>query len=335
LPNLPVKALLGAGAFAVAMAVLVPVALTPALVKAPAKVNVTTHSRSQGQILNAATGKLEPVTVDLTRRLTTATDPKGNYRGTSEVASYHELLNLARVLPDGTVYSVDARGRYAGLKASEFTVAFDRKSGAGKPGVLGDTYGTTGETVKFPFDAQKKTYQFYDQTSKRAWPVTYARTTKVDGLRVYVYKGSIPQVSLGQYGELKGTDTLYSNNGISVSVEPVTGAIVSIETAPQTSIKFADGTVTPALLVDNLIPTKATIADRVSDAKSKKNQVQALHAAPWALGALGLLLLAGGAALGRRRRTVAEAPAGPRPDVSGKLPTPRSEPAVDPARTRH
>ena len=334
MPNLTAKALLGAGAFSVAMAALVPVALTPALAKAPAKEDVTTHSRSQAQILNAATGKLEPTTVDLTRKITTATDAKGKYRGTGDVAVYPELLNLARVLPDGTVYTVDARGRYAGLRAGEFTIAFDRKTGAGKPGVLGDTYGTTGQTVKFPFDTQKKTYEYFDQTSKRAWPVSYSGTTKVQGLTVYVFKGTIPEVSLGQYGELKGTDTLYSNTGRTVYVEPVTGSIVSSETAPQTSIKFADGSVKQALLVENLVPTKEAIADRVSAAKSSKSKVQALHAAPWVLGVLGLLLLAGGAALSGRRRHRAAAQGGPRPDVSGVLPSPRSEPAVDPARVR-
>jgi hypothetical protein len=333
LPNLTAKALLGAGAFSLAMAALVPVALTPALLKAPAKEDVTTHSRSSAQILNAATGKLEPITVDLTRKITTQTDTKRKYVGSGDVAVYHELLNLARVLPDGTVYTVDARGHYTGLKAGEATIAFDRKSGAGRPGVFEETYNTTGQTVKFPFDTQKKTYQYYDQTSKQAWPVSYSGTATVQGLSVYVFKGTVPQVSLGQYGALKGTDTLYSNNGRTVYVEPVTGSIVSSETAPQTSIKFADGSVKQALLVDNLVPTKETIADRVAAAKDSRSKVQLLQRAPWALGALGLLLLAGGTGLARRKRAVA-ATGAPRPDVSGVLPTPRSEPAVDPAKAR-
>lgn len=334
MPNMTSKVLVGAGAFTLALAGLVPLALSPALLKAPAKEDVTTHSRSAAQLLNVATGKLEPLTVDLTRHLKTATDARGHFVGSSSVSVLDELLNLARVLPDGTVSTVDARGRYSGLKASEATVAYDRKSGKGQPGKFGDTYRTTAQTVKFPFGTKKTTYQYYDQTSQRAWPVSYTATTKVDGLTVYVFKGSVPQISLGQYGDLTGTDTLYSNNGISVYVEPSTGEIVSIETAPQTSIKMPDGKVSPALLVDNLVPTKATIADRVADAKKNRSQVLLLQRAPWALGALGLLLLLGGLLMMRRS---ARAGTGPREygDVSDKLPTPRHAPAPNPADVRH
>jgi hypothetical protein len=334
LPKKTVKALIGVGAFSLALAGLVPAALAPALLKAPAKEDVTTHSRSAAQILNAATNELEPVTVDLTRTLKTGTDTKGKYLGSSSVAVLDEVLSLARVLPDGTVSSVDARGRYAGIKADDATLAYDRKSGKGVPGKFGDTYDTTAQTVKFPFDTKKATYQFYDQTSHKAWPVSYTGTTKVDGLSVYVFKGTVPEVSLGQYGELTGTDTLYSNKGRTVYVEPVTGSIVSAETAPQTSIKFADGTVKQALLIDNLVPTKATIADRVADAKSHKSQVLMVHRAPYVLGVLGLLLIGGGIAAGGRGKESSPGQPAPRPDVSGKMPAPRQEPAVDPSTVR-
>ncbi len=328
MPTKLTTSLIGAGSFSLALAVALPLAIAPALMKAPASEDVTTHSRSAAQKLNSATGELEPITVDLTRRLTTQTDTNGKYLGSGDVAAYHELLSLAVVGPDGDVQSVDARGRYSGLRAGESTIAFDRATGAGVKGQFGETWNTTAQTVKFPFDVQKTTYEYYDQTSRRGWPVSYDSTTKIDGLEVYVFKGSIPETSLGQYGVLEGTDTLYSNKGRTVYVEPVTGSIVSSETAPQTSVKFATGTVSPALLVDNLIPTEETIADRVAFSKSIKAKVQLLQRAPWVLGVLGLLLLAGGGLLGRRRPAVVE-PTTTRPDVSGVLPVPRREPAPE------
>ena len=57
---------------------------------------------------------------------------------------------------------------------------------------------------------------------------------------------------------------------------------------------------------------------------------------PWALGAIGLVLLGSGVVLGRRKRTVVlPADGSARPDVSGVLPTPRDEPAVDRAKAKH
>jgi hypothetical protein len=324
LPTKTATALIGAGAFSLAMAGLVPTVVAPAVLKAPSTEDVTTHSRSTAQKLNTATGELERITVDLTRRITGQAGEGGKYLGSSETGVYRELLNLAVVGPDGDVNTVDARGRYSGLRAGESVIAFDRSTGQGKVGVYGETWNTTGQTVKFPFGTEKKTYDYYDQTSKRAWPVSYERTTTIDGLEVYVFTGSIPETSLGQYGVLEGTDTLYSNKGRTVYVEPVTGSIVSSETAPQTSIRFADGKVSPALLVDNLVPTDETIADRVAAAKDSKAKAQAVQRAPWALGALGLLLLGGGFWAGGRRRTRTIDLDGPRPDVSSALPQARS-----------
>lgn len=327
MPNKTASALLGAGAFCLALAVMVPTLVTPAILKAPGEIDLVTHSRSAAQRLNTATGKLEPITVDLTRKLSTHADTKGKLVGTANTGVYNDLLNLAVVGPDGDLQTVDARGRYIGLKAQSLVVAFDRKTGVGRPGVLGDSYGTKGQTVKFPFGTKKRTYLYYDQPSMQAWPVSYTRTTTVKGLKVYEFKGTIPQVELGQFGALRGTTTLYSNNGRTVLVEPVTGSIVSSTTSPQTSIRFADGTVAKALLVDELVPTDATVAERVSNAKGNKRVALILYRAPWVLGALGLLLLAGGA---WRRRRAGQAGEPTRPstvDLTGALPSPRSEQA--------
>jgi hypothetical protein len=328
LRNKTANALLGAGAFCLALGVLVPTLVTPGILKAPGDINLVTHSRSAAQRLNTATGKLEPIHVDLTRTLSTHAGTNGKLAGTANTGVYNDLLSLAVVGPDGDLQTVDARGRYIGLKAQSLVVAFDRKTGVGRPGVLGDSYLTKGQTVKFPFDTKKRTYQYYDQPSGQAWPVNYVRTLTVKGLKVYEFKGTIPQVELGQFGALTRTETLYSNSGRTVLVEPVTGSIVSSTTSPQTSIRFADGTVAKALLVDELVPTDATVAERVSNAKSNKRIALALYRAPWVLGLLTLLLLAGGV-LGRRRGAALEVTEPHQPiDLTGSLPSPRTEQAA-------
>lgn len=334
LPSKTAKALFGAGAFTLAMAVLIPTTVAPALKKAPAKESLTTHSRSAATILNSATGLMENIQVDLTRQLSPAVDGKGGFLGSGSEGVYHELLNLSRVGADGDVQAVDARGRFSGLKAGEKNIAFNRSTGAGIAGKYNNSYDVTGQTVKFPFDTKKTTYSYLDQSSGKAWPVSYTTTTKLDGLTVYVFKGTVPEISLGQYGVLTGTDTLYSNAGRTVYVEPETGSIVSSETAPITRIKFADGSIKTALAVTNLVPTAQTVADRVSYTKGVKQQLQLLRLAPYALGALTLLLLGFGGFLTRRRAEAAPAQLAPRPDVSGMLPTPRAEPAMDPAKVK-
>lgn len=344
LPSKAATALLGAGAFSLALAGLVPTVIAPSMLKAPAEADVVTHSRSAAQKLNTATGEMEPITVDLTRTLKTHVKDGGKeFAGNSDTAVYQELLNLATVDGEGDVNTLDARGRYSGLRAGTAVIAFDRKTGAGKPGFEGDTYQTTGQTVKFPFDTQKKTYDYYDQTSRKAWPVEYERTTTLKGLEVYEFSGTIPSTELGQYGVLEGTTQIYENTGRTVFVEPVTGSIVSSETAPQTTIRFADGKVSPALMVENLVPTDETIADRVAEAKDAKSGAQTLKAAPWLLAALGALLLAAGAFLASRRRRSPEdgdAPTevvdldAPRGSLGGLLPPARSEAPVEPKHLR-
>lgn len=339
MPHKTASALIGAGAFSLALAVLVPTVISSAVLKAPAEIDLETHSRSSAQKLNTATGQLETITVDLTRKLSTHAKDDDSLAGSAKVGVYDELLNLAPVV-GGEVQTVAPDGKYTGLRAGESVVAFDRSTGEGVPDYQDDTWDTTGQTVKFPFDTQKKTYEYYDQTSRRAWPVEFVRETEVKGLDVYEFHGTIPQISLGQYGVLEGTDTLYSNTGRTLLVEPVTGSIVSSTTSPQTSIRFPDGSVKPALLVEELVPTDATVAERVDYAEGSKRSALAVQRAPWALGALGLLLLAGGVALllrGRRRTVVdldAEGEPRERPDVSGILPPARSE-APGRAHIRH
>lgn len=309
------NALLGGGAFCLALAALTATVAQPALLKAPKENSVVTQSTGSASKLNATTRTYETIQANLSRTLTTHLED-GKVAGNGDVASYNEKLDLSQVGADGTVQSFDAAGTYTGLTLRTSVVAFDRKSGAGVPGAQGDTWDTTAQTVKFPFGAKKTTYELYDQTSANAYPVSFVKETKVNGLDVYEYFGTIPQVNLGQYGALAGVDQLYSNSGRTILVEPVTGSIVSQTTTPQISLEMADGTVTPALsFTTPLTPTDATIAERVADAKDSKSKAQLLQRAPWVLGALGLVLLVLGAGMTFRGRRSSTPDQSDRPDA--------------------
>ncbi|MCL8250271.1 DUF3068 domain-containing protein [Aeromicrobium fastidiosum] len=131
------------------------------------------------------------------------------------------------------------------LSASDETVAFDRQTGE-VVAWEGNTSSSDGETekdfpfkgqyFKFPFDTQKKTYQFWDGTLNKATPATYDGEGTVDGLKVLKFKQTIAPVKTGTIdvpGSLVGrpdegtvtADRIYSNVR-TFSVEPVTGVIV-------------------------------------------------------------------------------------------------------------
>lgn len=300
--------LIGAGVFCLVLALLILTVAKPALLKAPTSNAVSTTSLGTARVLDGATQTTSEQTMRLDRILRNLTD------GTSDTAVYSEQLRLYPVNPDGEVILKDGGtaptpfvdGEFVGSKLDNFVVAFDRKTGEGRPDVPEDTYGTTAYTVKFPFGTKKEmdgepaSYDFFDQTSGQAFPVTYTGTENVEGLEVYRFEGIIaPLVLDQQFGVLEGTKTAYSNKGRSVLVEPVTGSVVSIVTQPTSSIVAPDGTKTVALAFTTpLTPTAETISERVADAKASKSKADLISSTlPLILGILGLLLLIAGIVL--------------------------------------
>lgn len=310
--------LLGGAAFFLALAALTATVVEPALLKAPREQLVQTFSTGSAEVLNSATGELEEVELGL-RRVVSTYLVDGEPAGDGDTAVYAERLVLGRLSSSGELEVVDdgetdnpatpEDERVQALRIGDLVGAFDRKSGAGRPDHDGDTYDTDGLTFKFPFDTQRRTYDAYDQTAGAAYPVEYVETIQVQGLTVYRFTGTVPEIEQGQYGVLEGSAQSYSNAGREFLVEPVTGSIVSISTAPETRLRLTPSSPeVVALRVDPqspLTPDEATITDRVDEAKDSKSQAQLLQRAPLVLVALGLALLIGGVlslVLGRGRR---------------------------------
>ncbi|QNE22313.1 DUF3068 domain-containing protein [Kribbella qitaiheensis] len=99
--------------------------------------------------------------------------------------------------------------------------------------------GHDGLVLKFPFGTEKKTYRFWDTTTRKAYPIQYKKETKLDGLSVYVFEQQVPKQDLPQakplevpgklVGEL-GKDSVvvqrtYQNTR-TLWIEPITGAII-------------------------------------------------------------------------------------------------------------
>ncbi|MET1133447.1 MAG: DUF3068 domain-containing protein, partial [Aeromicrobium sp.] len=92
------------------------------------------------------------------------------------------------------------------LSATQDRVAFDRNTGQsvsyedtksladGKEVAPGDFKGLY---FKFPFGSEKKTYQFWDGTLRKATPAKYVGEGQVKGLKVYKYRQTIAPIKTG------------------------------------------------------------------------------------------------------------------------------------------
>jgi hypothetical protein len=99
--------------------------------------------------------------------------------------------------------------------------------------------GHEGLVLKFPFGTEKKTYKFWDTTTRKAYPIQYKSETKLDGLPVYVFEQQVPKQDLPQAKPLEVPGSLVGEQGkdsVAVQrtyqntrtlwIEPVTGAII-------------------------------------------------------------------------------------------------------------
>ena len=76
---------------------------------------------------------------------------------------------------------------------------------------------------KWPFNAEKKTYQYWDGYAGEAVDATYDRTEDVDGLETYVYKIVVDDAPIEISDGVQGT---YSTDR-EIWIDPTTGAIVN------------------------------------------------------------------------------------------------------------
>lgn len=110
------------------------------------------------------------------------------------------------------------------VSASTDVFATDRVTGeavADFEGLPSDAIAHEGLVNKWPFDAEKKNYDYWDGTTGQAWPAVYTRTDDLLGVDVHVYVVTITDAPI-EIAE--GVDGTY-DNVIEIWVEPKTGAI--------------------------------------------------------------------------------------------------------------
>lgn len=125
---------------------------------------------------------------------------------------------------DGCVSADDAQERL--LSASTDAFATDRRTAeaVNDPQYLPPSAGEKqGLVNKWPFEAEKKTYQYWDGFAGQPVEATYQGTETYDGLEVYVYNTVVQDVPIEISSGVQGT---YSTDK-TFWIEPTTGTIVN------------------------------------------------------------------------------------------------------------
>ena len=210
-------ALFGVGAFLLVAGVLATVWAPGVVKKTPQDVSQLTYLEGTVKKRDPATGEFseKPVKVEsITKTDSEASD--------GEVASWVQTTCVVIDVDDAPncVEGDDPRL----VSASTDVFATDRVSAA----AVNDTDYLPADAVpheglmnKWPFDAEKKTYPFWDGTAGTAVPAVYDREDSIKGIDVYVYKVAIEDAPI-EIAE--GVDGTYDNQ-VEVWVEPKTGAI--------------------------------------------------------------------------------------------------------------
>ena len=207
------------------------------------------------------------------------------------------------------------------LSAALSTFAIDRRTG--EPVAWDDASIETGGavesgvefeglTIKFPFNAQQRTYEFWNADLRTSVPVEFVGETSVDGLAAYEYRSEIEPTVLGQLdipGSIIGMDDepnvtvdRVTSSETTYVVEPESGVIISA-TSVQDSYAALDGDKV-LTITDGTFTTPASAADAtVATYRPLSKALYAVRVLAPLVGAIaGALLLALAALLVVRRR---------------------------------
>ena len=284
--------LLGLGAFLLATALLAAFWAPGVMKKTPLDVNSTTYLSGTADKINLKTGDLDNFPVKVTS--ITKTDSKAS---TDDVVVFQNttcVVNMADGDTPDCVTGDDDRL----VSASEDVFATDRKTALAVPnqGKYSPNAEDPREGIqnKWPFDAAKKTYKYWDGLLGKAVDAKFSGTEKIDGLEVYKYVVKVEDEEAKVAGDVDG---IYSTEK-EIFVEPVTGSIVNqtqheVRTLP-------DG---KKLLDLQVAFTDDQVKSGVKDGKANSGKVKMISGTVPMLGfILGPILLIVGAFLAARGR---------------------------------
>ncbi|AOW91709.1 hypothetical protein BFN03_00765 [Rhodococcus sp. WMMA185] len=313
--------LVGLGAFLLAVAILIPTYTVGKLKTTPLDLEVTTIASGTGSVLDSAALLAGSAQVDtnvpiVSQRYVTTEEPSN--------------ADVVTLQAGQTVFRTDRPGDVGLLAATVDRTTIDRKSAM----PTNDPVGTIqtepdqpaqevprdGLQYKFPFDAEKKSYPYFDLNSRTTQDMNFVEETEINGLNVYHYSQTIDPVDLSMVdndptnklelpaetwgvpgGDLPITMTRWYANVRDVWVEPQTGIIVKgQEQLHQYYARNADRPEVDVLQV-TLPFDEQTIEAQVEQARDGIDTINLFgRTIPIIAGVLGLIALIAGIFLGLR-----------------------------------
>ncbi|MFF7565070.1 DUF3068 domain-containing protein [Streptomyces pseudovenezuelae] len=179
-----------------------------------------------------------------------------------------------------------------------------------KPYIEGEAY------LKFPFDVQRRSYQWWDNSLGSTVTLRYQGTKKVQGYTGYRFTGTVAPAKVGTR-LVPGTivdepgrpqvlaEEWYSNHGIELVVDQRTGRVVYAQVGPKRTLRAPGAKKDAVVLLDSrrIAFTTATQKDAVRLAKRDSGQLRAVgETLPIGAAVAGFVLAAVGGVLVVRGR---------------------------------
>jgi hypothetical protein len=310
--------LLGLGTFLLVLAPMLAWYVTPRAAVNPIDIDQTAVYKGQGEVFDTEQLEAVPETITVTQRV------RGNVEDSER--SGDAVWDVTTTVD--TNDTLPAADPHDALDFVPHRWVMDRKST--KPvHCCGETPYIEGEAyLKFPFDVQKRAYQWWDNTLGSTIVLTYRDTRKVQGYTGYRFTGSVAPTKVGSRlvpGALVGrpdspqvlAEEWYSNHGFELVVDQRTGRVIYAQTGPKRTLRAPGAKKDAQVLLDSekIAFTTETQKEAVRQAKRDSGQLRAIgETVPIGAAVAGFVLLVAGSVLvvrGRRHPGSSDTPGSP------------------------
>ncbi|GAB1511427.1 PorA family protein [Actinophytocola sp. KF-1] len=314
--------ILGLGVFAVVAGLLLRLWAYPSLAKIPHDVDQLSVAHGDGITALVYVPNGDTATPEIRENLSLISTTKvtGNLRAEEvvedgDVTVWVEAAEVRTDDADGLVVNASLRSlcldRYTGEAVAPCENQFYEDAEGER--VVGERNEVLqpGLNFKFPFDTEKRDYQWFDTTLKKTVPANYVGEEEVKGLPVYKFVQTIPPTMVNELdvpGSLVGQPDvptvhaeLYYEAVRTLYVEPTTGAVVNGSEDGKQELR-ADGRST-AVFDGKLAMTDETVSGYVADAEDNVSRLWLMTGLPvilWIVGGVLIVVSIAMLALGRR-----------------------------------